>query len=513
MQQLLTLWAELWRDHAVWLLSALVLLAFALGLLFSQMRANRERRQLEQEWLKQQAEAEQGYEAARQEWLATQEREQQDREMKLAFARRELEQVQAFHTQQMQGLQEQQRSLKEELQLAREETEKWRSEWETVRLQQESLESRSLEREKQVAEQLRQLQENREQLRQEFENLSNQIFEAKGKAFSEQSRQSLDLMLKPFREQLGDFKTRVEDIHHRELKQKADLSAELQQLKNLNQQMTQEAHELSTALRGQKKVQGNWGELMLENVLDRSGLQLGQDYHREVSFDTEDGKRRPDVIVNLPQNRHLVIDAKVSLNAYQDYVNAEDESQRALKLKEHVAALSSRIQELSSKRYFDLPGLRSPEIVFMFVPIESAFVEALKADEELFQRALQRDVLVATPTTLLTSLNIVRQLWRFEAQSRSSAELADKAAKVYEKLRVFLDTMTTVGGQIEKAHDSWRKACNQLSQGKGNLLKQALEFKELGVAVKSELPEAFTARAELELPEASETGISSDSTV
>lgn len=361
------------------------------------------------------------------------------------------------------------------------------------------LETRQSERERYVQEQLAQFREDREHLKQEFELLSHRIFEARGATFSEQSRVSLDAVLTPFKEQLGEFRSKVEDIHHREVRQKAELSAELQQLKALNAQMTKEAHDLSTALRGQKKTQGNWGELVLENVLDRSGLRLGQDYHREMSFTTPDGRRRPDVIVNLPQGRHLVIDAKVSLNAYQDFVNAEEDWVRKTRIKDHVEAMKQRIQELSDKRYFELPGLTSPELVFMFVPIESAFVEALREDSDLFQKALQANVLVATPTTLLTSLNIVRQLWRFEEQSRYSAELADRAAKFHDKLRVFLESLNAIGQQIDRAQETWKKAFGQLVQGKGNLISQAADFRELGVAVKAELPANFVDHARLEL--------------
>lgn len=361
------------------------------------------------------------------------------------------------------------------------------------------LETRQGERERHMQAQIAQFREDREHLKQEFELLSHRIFEARGATFSEQSRLSLDTVLAPFKEQLGEFRSKVEDLHLRDIRQKAELSAELQQLKSLNAQMTKEAHDLSTALRGQKKTQGNWGELVLENVLDRSGLRLGQDYHREMSFTTDDGRRRPDVIVNLPQGRHLVIDSKVSLNAYQDYVNAEDEWVRKSRLKDHVDAMKQRIQELADKRYFELPGLTSPELVFMFVPIESAFVEALRGDSELFQKALQANVLVATPTTLLTSLNIVRQLWRFEEQSRHSAELADRAAKFHDKLRVFLESLNAIGLQIDRAQDTWKKAFGQLVQGKGNLISQAADFRELGVAVKAELPANFVDHARLEL--------------
>ncbi len=349
------------------------------------------------------------------------------------------------------------------------------------------------------AEQQQLLKDSREQLKLEFEQLAGQIFEAKGQAFAQTSQQSLDALLKPFREQIEGFRAKVEDIHHKDTQQQATLAQQIVQLNELNRQITQEAQDLTTALKGQKKTQGNWGELILENVLERSGLIEGRDFKREASFTTEEGRKRPDVLVYLPQCKHLIIDAKVSLNAYTRYINATEEAERRVALAEHVGAIGARIRELAERHYFSLPGLNAPEMVFMFIPIESAFVEALKADETLFQRAIERNVLVATPTTLLTSLNIVRQLWRFEEQNKHTAELADRAGKVYDKLRTFLGSMDTVGSSLDKAQDAYRRACDQLVSGKGNLVKQVNDFRQLGVAVKGEMAEAWVDRAELEL--------------
>jgi len=333
----------------------------------------------------------------------------------------------------------------------------------------------------------------------QFKSLANDILEEKTKRFAEQNQASLGQLLTPLRERMVEFKAKVEEIHLKDAEQQAALRQELLQLKALNQKMTEEAHGLATALKGSVKKQGNWGELVLANVLDRSGLREGRDYKREQSFHTEEGRKRPDVVVFLPQNKHLVIDAKVSLNAYTRYVNAEDEPERMLALKDHVAAVSERIRELSNRSYFELPGLNSPEIVFMFVPVESAFVEALKADESLFQKAIEQNVLVATPTTLLTSLNIVRQLWRFEEQNANTADLIDRAAKIYRKLVTFLETMETLGRQIDVVKTSYDKAFGQLYLGRGNLVSQAKHFESLGVAPKSPIPEAIASRAMLEL--------------
>lgn len=371
---------------------------------------------------------------------------------------------------------------------------------EDLRIEYSTLQATLTHRQQHFDEQQQLLRESREQLKMEFEQVAGRIFEAKGQTFTQTSQQSLDALLKPFRDQIDQFRSKVEDIHHKDTQQQAALAQELLQLKQLNQQITQEAHDLSTALRGQKKTQGNWGELILENVLERSGLRAGVDFKREVSLTNRDGQRqRPDALVYLPQGKHLIIDAKVSLNAYTRYINSEDDGERQLALAEHVHAFGQRIRELADRNYFDLPGLNAPEMVFMFVPIESAFVEALKADESLFQKAIEQNVLVATPTTLLTSLNIVRQLWRFEDQNRHTAELAERAARVYDKLRTFLGSMDAIGNSLERASEAYQKACAQLISGRGNLVKQVSDFKELGVSVKAELGEQWTDRAELEL--------------
>ncbi len=333
----------------------------------------------------------------------------------------------------------------------------------------------------------------------QFKVLSNEILDAKTKSLQESSKHSLSAVMNPFQQSIDNFKKEVQEIHHRETTQQGELRRELESLKTLNQQMTTEAHELSTALRGQKKLQGNWGELVLENVLDRSGLQLGKDYQREVSITTDEGRQRPDAVVYLPQGKHLIIDAKVSLNAYTRFVNAQEDAERALALKDHVHAVGSRIKELADRDYYKLPGLNSPEMVFMFIPIESAFVEALRADETLFQKAIGNHVLVATPTTLLTSLHIVKQLWRYEDQNKHTAALANKAEGVFNKLNSFLGSFEKIKMGLEKAMDFYGQAERQLVSGKGNLVKQVGDFKNLAPSIRAELPDYFTEKAVLEI--------------
>lgn len=343
------------------------------------------------------------------------------------------------------------------------------------------------------------LQEAREALTHQFKAMAGEILEEKTKRFTELNQSNLGRILDPLKERLGEFRKKVEEIHTEDIRQQEALKTELKQLKELNQQITEEAHGLAVALKGEAKKQGNWGELVLGNVLERSGLQEGKDFRREVSINEQEGRRRPDAIVYLPQDKHLVIDAKVSLNAYTRYVNAEDDVARQLALREHGAAVAARIHELSERNYFALPGLNSPEMVFMFIPIESAFVEAMRADESLFQTAIGKNVLVATPTTLLTSLNIVRQLWRFEQQNAHTAALANRAGKVYAKLAGFLKSMEAIGSQLDRAKETFDTAMGQLYSGKGNLIKQAKEFEQLGVSVQAALPPELVEKASLEL--------------
>jgi len=356
------------------------------------------------------------------------------------------------------------------------------------------------EKEKHFKAQLAQIDEQKGIMKTEFQNLANEILETKGAAFNKLNKKSLDEMLNPFKQQISDFKGKVESLHQEGTKQQSEMKVELKHLQEQHKEMTEEAHNLATALQGQRKVQGNWGELILENVLDRSGLILGKDYKREDSFNYEEGNRgRPDAVIYLPQGKHLIIDAKVSLSAYTRYVNSDDDQERAQAIKEHVKAFSDRIQELSDREYYKLKGINSPEMVFMFVPIESAFVEAMKADEMIFQKAIENNVLVATPTTLLTSLNIVRQLWHYEKQNEHTAELVSKAEGVYKKLKTFLTSFEGIKKGLDNAQDSYSKAEGQLVSGRGNLVKQVNDFKELAPTIKDQLPQYFVDKAELEL--------------
>lgn len=368
-----------------------------------------------------------------------------------------------------------------------------------------------------AAERMQALEKARESMTLEFKNLAQSILEEKSKRFTEQNGEQISGLLNPLRQRLGEFTQRIDDVHRIDVQQHAALKAELNQIRDINAAMTREAHELATALKGQVKMQGNWGELVLANVLERSGLREGEDYRLQPSIQTEEGRRQPDAIVRLPQNRHLIIDSKVSLNAYTRYVNAADEAQRVQALREHAQAVRGRIAELAQKNYFQLPGIHSPDLVFLFIPIESAFIEAMRADEELFLEAIGRNVLVTTPTTLLTSLKMVRQLWFYEQRNKHMQELAQSASKVHAKLCGFVDTLQGVGSQLDRARASFDQAMGQLCSGRGNLIRLASRFEELGVSVTHSLPAELVERGTQEAlppalsPDVQDAGAESES--
>ncbi|MGO1658471.1 MAG: DNA recombination protein RmuC [Marinobacter sp.] len=369
-------------------------------------------------------------------------------------------------------------------------------------------EARAVLREQQVmlkeerrsaAEKLALLEHNRDALKQEFENLANRIFEQKSEHFSRQTRTSLDTLLNPFRDQLQDFRKRVEDVYTTETRDRQALRSEIKTLQDLNRQITEEASNLTRALKGDKKIQGNWGELILERVLEKSGLRKGIEYETQGSYrDSDNQLLRPDVVVNLPDSRNLVIDSKVSLLAYQRWMTEDDDSARQEALKDHVDAVRNHIRTLSEKDYSQLGGLHSPDLVFLFMPIEPAFVAAFQQDENLFAEAFERKIIVVTPTTLLATLRTIENIWRYERQSQNARLIAERASAVYDKLRVFVEAMERLGGQLHTAQVTYDSAMNTLTRGRGNLISQANRFVELGVRVKKELPKAVTDQAEVD---------------
>ena len=331
-----------------------------------------------------------------------------------------------------------------------------------------------------------------QQQQQAFENLSNKIFNEK----QQQNKQGLDAILHPFKDQLEGLRKKVEDVYLHDTKDRAVLKSQIKELYHLNQTMTAEASALSKALRGDKKVQGNWGELVLETVLERSGLRLGEEYVREQNHKADNGQNyRPDVIINLPESKHIVVDAKVSLNAYNDYVNESDDALRNQFLKQHVDAIRNHIKALSAKAYQQLPGLHCPDFVFMFMPIEPAFVAAFQHDEQLFMDAFDQRVVVVTPTTLLASLRTIESLWAIERRGRSADELSQQAGKVYDRLRIVVEKMDKLGSQLNSAQKTYDETYSSLAQGRGNLVNTANQFVELGVRIKKKIPQSIAEKS------------------
>ena len=359
--------------------------------------------------------------------------------------------------------------------------------------------TRLAERQQQHAERVAELEQARQRMATEFENLANRVLEAKGQALGEQSRMGLEALLKPVREQLEGFRTKVEQIHHTETQERASLREQLLMLQQLNQRMNDEARNLTRALKGDKKVQGNWGEMVLERVLEQSGLRQGIEYELQGSYRDREGQLfRPDVVIHLPEGKDIVVDAKVSLLAYQDYLNAPDEPAQLTALQAHVQAVRDHVSALGGKDYSTLQGLRSVDFVLMFMPIEPAFMLAFQHDEKLLGTAFEQRIVVVTPTTLLATLRTVSSVWRFERQSENARLIAQRAGAVYDKLRGFVEEFERLGGQLELAQRTYQGALNRLTQGRGNLIRQAEAFVELGVRVRQPLSRAIIERAGVE---------------
>jgi DNA recombination protein RmuC len=352
------------------------------------------------------------------------------------------------------------------------------------------LETQLNEERKQSAEKLKLLDEARAQLNTEFQNLANKILEEKSRKFTEQNRENIDRVLNPLREQLGDFRRKVEDVYEKESKDRMSLFHEIKNLKELNQQISEDALNLTNALKGQSKTQGAWGEVILERVLEESGLHNGREYETQGTFTSEEGKRlRPDVIVHLPEEKDIIIDSKVSLTAYERYCSTDDEDERQAALKEHVASLRSHIKGLSVKSYENLPGIRSLDYVMLFVPIEAAFITAVEADRDIFSEAFDKNIIVVSPTNLLAVLKTVHNIWRYEYQNRNALEIAEKAGSLYDQFVLFVQSMDDIGDKLNKASDAYHTARKRLVEGKGNLVGRTEKLKKLGAKAKKSLDE------------------------
>ncbi|WP_114787680.1 DNA recombination protein RmuC [Vibrio tetraodonis] len=349
-------------------------------------------------------------------------------------------------------------------------------------------------------------------LKQQFEQLAHQLFDAKTARVDQQNKQSLDAILSPLKLQLEGFKKQVNDSFNIEAKERHTLVHELKNLQRLNEQMAREAVNLTQALKGDNKQQGNWGEVVLARVLAESGLREGHEYQTQVSLQDESGKRfQPDVIVYLPNNKQVVVDSKMALVAYERYFNAQSDEMRDIALSEHLLSVRAHIKGLSQKDYHKLKGIESLDYVLMFVPVEPAFQLAIQADPSLVKDALEQNIILVSPTTLLVALRTIDNLWRNERQNQNAQVIADKASKLYDKLRLFVDDMQNLGGALDKANQSYQGAMNKLASGRGNMIRQAESFKQLGVEVKRPIAPSVTNLASYDGLQENNSGVENDS--
>ena len=335
---------------------------------------------------------------------------------------------------------------------------------------------------KQVQHRIESLNEAKESLSNQFKNLANEILEDKSKKFTEHNAQQLDILLKPLQTKLTEFKEQVSHSYDQEARERFALKNEIERLANLNIKMSDEARSLTNALKGDSKIQGNWGELVLESILESSGLRKGEEYLVQDSHAQVNGGRlQPDVIVKLPEGRHLIIDSKVSITAYARHTEASDSAIAEQELLAHIQSIRQHIQGLSAKNYAGIADLSTVDFVLMFIPIEPAFLSALKAAPNLYQDALAKNIVLVCPSTLMATLRTVAHLWRQDQQNKNAMEIARQCASLYDKFVGFVEDLEQIGKRLDQAQSSYHEAFNKLKSGKGNLIKAAERVKELGV--------------------------------
>ncbi|MCX7547559.1 DNA recombination protein RmuC [Xanthomarina sp. F1114] len=355
----------------------------------------------------------------------------------------------------------------------------------------ENLEKQLLKRDKEIA-----LQQ--EQLRKDFELLATKILDEKSEKFTLQNKENIKQILNPLQEKIQVFEKKVEDTQKESISMHSALKEQLLGLKDLNQQMTKEATNLTRALKGDSKMQGNWGELVLERVLEKSGLEKDREYFVQQSFTREDGSRvLPDVVLHLPDNKRMIIDSKVSLTDYERLVNAEDD-ERALWLKAHVNSIKRHVDQLSEKKYEDLYDIESPDFVLMFIPIEPAFAVAINEDNTLYNKAFEKNIVIVTPATLLATLRTVDTMWNNEKQQRNALEIAKQAGALYDKFEGLVIDLTGVGKKIDAAKTDYSAAMNKLVEGRGNIIGRVEKLKKMGAKAKKSLPDAIIKRAQIQ---------------
>jgi DNA recombination protein RmuC len=350
--------------------------------------------------------------------------------------------------------------------------------------------------EQRLLEQKSEVEKLNQRFKEEFENLAAKILEEKTQKFTEQNKQSLDGILTPLRERIKDFEDKVQKVYDTEAAERNMLKGEIKQLMGLNQQMHLDTQNLTKALKGDNKTQGNWGEFILESILEKSGLVKDREYKTQESITTSDGKRfQPDVVINLPDGKCLVVDSKVSLVAYERYVSTDDDQLKILALKEHGQSFKSHIKGLSEKNYQNLYGVKSLDFVLLFVPIESAFAAAVQFDNQIFNDAFERNIVIVSPSTLLATLRTVANIWRQESQSKNAVEIANRAGDMYDKFVGFVEDLILLGNKLRDSQKAYEGAMNKLHQGSGNLVKRSEELKKLGAKATKSLPIILLDRA------------------
>ena len=350
---------------------------------------------------------------------------------------------------------------------------------------------------KRLDEQNADLEKLQDKFRVEFKNLANEILEEKTQKFTEQNKIKLDEILKPLGEKIRDFEKKVEETYDKESKQRYSLEREIKNLTDLNQQISKEASNLTNALKGQAKTRGNWGEIILESILEKSGLTLDREFFIQQSFTNEHGKRmQPDVIVAYPGERNVVIDSKVSLLAYERYASAEAKEEQELAARDHLLSVRNHITDLSSKNYQDIYALKSLDFVMLFMPIEPAYMLAMQYDPNLWNWAYDRRILLISPTNLIAALRMIANLWRVEYQNKNAMEIARQSGELYDKFTGFLEDLQDVGAKIDATRKVYDASMNKLSTGKGNLIRRVENIKSLGAKAGKEIPKSLLDKAE-----------------
>lgn len=330
----------------------------------------------------------------------------------------------------------------------------------------------------------------------EFENLAQKIFDEKSEKFTQQNKLNLEIVLNPLREKIKDFETKVEASHKDSIEKNASLKQQIEDLSKLNERINQEASNLTKALKGDQKMQGNWGEVILERILERSGLERDREYFIQKTYTTEDNRIiQPDVVVSLPENKSIIIDSKVSLVAFERYFNEEDESLKPIHLKNHINSVRAHVKSLSDKQYQNIYDIRTLDFVLLFIPIESAFTAAVQSDGEIFNDAFERNIVIVSPSTLLATLRTISSIWKFEHQNRNAMDIARKSGDLYDQFVNLTDDLIKLGNQIKTVNNSYDSSMKKLT-GKGNLIKKVEDLKKMGAKTSKSLSERLIERAD-----------------